>query len=158
MTVKRSIMIVAVLLALAWSLGAVDQIHYQDDAVLAWDPITYFITEDGSHVPLLETDTVTYEVFSYPVGAVVDDQDVTQLTSHGITETPEFVIHFGDLPRVMYYAGVRAIVTDGSGGITYSVIAWSYDPEVVAGLPFAYIPLGGVLIVPLPRGLRDAGM
>ena len=151
---------IVMLFAFAASVVAaqVNNVHYRDNAVLAWDPVTHWIDEDGVPTEFLETDTVEYEIFTYPAADIIDDQNVSLLTSHGLVSLPEVTINFGSMPRQMYYAGARTVVTDGSGGVTYSVIAWSYDPEVTAGLPFAYIPLGGFFTVPLPSGLRDAGM
>lgn len=151
---RRWIAILVLLIVAASACYAqVDTVYYRDEAILAWNEMT----EDAEGQPLLDTDTVVYEVYLYDSRLVIDDQDVALLTFVGETLLLEMEIDFGALPRVMYYAGVRARVEDGTGGVTYSDIAWSYDPVATDPTgPFAYIPLGGVLVLPLPAGLRDA--
>ena len=147
-------MLTMVLLVVVSCWAQVDQIHYREEAVLMWDEVVL----DDEGMPLLSTDTVEYDVYLYDSRLSIDDQDTTNLYTVGRTAENEVTIDFGAMARAMYYAGVRVVVTDGTGSITESQIAWSYDPEVTALDPFAYIPLGGVLVLPLPSGLRDSGM
>ena len=151
---KTMMMLTMTLLVVVSCWAQVDQIHYREEATLTWDAVS--TTADGQ--PLLDTDVVEYDAYLYDSRLSIDDQNIAELTSLGRTESTEILIDFANKPRAMYYAGVRVVVTDGTGSITESQIAWSYDPEVTAESPFAYIPLGGVLVLPLPSGLRDSGM
>lgn len=148
---KQRFLSVALLLIVAvLGFAQVDNVYYLDEAVLAWDPVT----EDVDGQPLLETDQVSYDVFLYDSTETLDDQDPSLLVSVGNTSDTQIAISFDNRDRSLYYVGVRVVVLDESGNTTVSPIAWSYDPEVTAELPFGYIPLGGVLVLPLPTGLR----
>lgn len=152
---RAILMAVVAFVAASACFAQVDQIHYRENATLAWDAIT----TDFEGQPLLATDVVTYEVYLYDSALTLDDQNPALLISVGEVALPEVQIDFTGLARRMYYAGVRAKVIDGAGGMTVSNIAWSYDPVATnPTTPFGYIPLGGVLVLPLPSGLRDAGM
>ena len=153
---RRFVLVVAVALVAAVAcMAQVEQIHYRDEATLAWDAVT--VDADGQ--PLLETDVVSYEVYVYDSALLIDDQNPANLVLMGSPVAPELVMTFAGMARRLYYAGVRVVVVDGQGGVTYSQIAWSYDPVATdPTAPFGYIPLAGVLVLPLPRGLRDAGM
>jgi len=152
---RRIALLFLLLFGAAFAFAQVSEIHYLENANLAWEEVTTDI--DGN--PLLSTDVVTYEAYIYDSALVIDDQIPANLISVGEVAEPTITIDFAGLPRVMYYAGVRVKVVDGTGGVTTSDIAWSYDPVAVDPTqPFAYIPLGGVLVLPLPTGLREAGM
>jgi len=154
---KRLLILTIVLFAgVLMGCPAQDNIYYQDTATLIWDAVT----EDNDGNPLLPEDVVEYEVYIYDASETIDDQDPANLILVGTTSLTQQEIDFTGLPRAMYYAGVRAKVTDGQGLITYSDISWSYDASVVdpTSEPFAYIPLSGVLVLPAPQGLRDGGM
>jgi hypothetical protein len=154
---RKLMLTIVLLLVAAIGFAQVDSIHYRDTATLQWDPVT----TDASGEPLLPGDTITYEVYVYDYygGGVTDDQDVTQLTPAGTTVVASIDLDFSGLPRAAYAAGVRTVGTDGQGVTTYSAIAWSYDPVATDPMtPFFYVPLGGVLILPAPTGLQDAGM
>jgi hypothetical protein len=153
----RKLLTIGALLILAVSCFAqIDQIHYLDNATLAWDPVT----TDANGDPLLPDDTVTYEVYVYDYyNPPTDDQVIADLTFVGAPTTTEQVINFSGFARTGWAAGVRAVVTDGQGAVYYSDIAWSYDPVAVNPIqPFLYVPLSGVLVLPIPTGLRESGM
>lgn len=152
----RKILLIGLLFVAAIACAQVDSIHYRDQATLEWAPVTTTLAGE----PLLPEDTITYEVYAYDFyTGVADDQDPGQLTAMGSVVAPTIALDFSTMPRAAYTVGVRAVGTDGQGATTYSDIAWSYDP--VATDPtaaFLYVPLGGVLILPAPTGLQDAGM
>lgn len=149
------IILVAVLMAAACFAQTVDTVHYLDEGTLSWEAVT----TDADGEPLLATDDVTYDVYMYNAAESIDDQVVANLISVGGTSDTEMVLDFTGLPRAMYYAGVRVVVTDAQGAVTTSAIAWSYDPVATDPIqPFAYIPLSGVLILSPPTGLSEAGM
>lgn len=152
----RKLIIVALLaFAAVACFGQVDQIHYLSNAELAWDPVT----TDAFGAPLLPTDVVSYEVYIYDYyTGVASDQDPAQLIAVGTPTAPLQAIDFTGYPRTAFAAGVRVKVVDGQGVTTYSQIAWSYDPVATdPTVPFLYVPMG-VLLLPAPHGLRDAGM
>lgn len=152
---KRIVLLIGVFLLTVSCFGQVDTVHYIDSATLAWSAVT----TDASGEPLLDTDVVTYDVYLYNSAESIDDQDPGVLTAVGSTADVEMPIDFSGMARAMYYAGVRAVVTDGQGAVTVSDIAWSYDAVATDPIqPFAYIPLSGVLILSPPTGLQDVGM
>ena len=120
-------------------------IIYRDQATLQWDAV----------VDVLPEDTVTYEVYIYDSAEVINDQLIANLIFVGETAATELLIVFPE--RKNWYAGVRTKLVTGEPLTSYSVIAWSYDAEVVSvDGPFAYQPLGGVPSA--PENLRDSGM
>lgn len=155
---RKVLLTLAVLLfcSTAFLSAQVTEINYRDEATLEWNAVT--TASDGS--ALLPTDVVTYEVFVYDYyGPAIDDQLDANLVLVGTPVSTSQVIDFAGFARTAYTAGVRAVVTDGQGGVTRGPIAWSYDPVATNPTgPFLYIPLAGVLVLPLPTGLRDVGM
>jgi hypothetical protein len=127
------------------------EILYRDTATLQWDAVTTDINGDA----LLPEDTVEYEIYIYDSALTIDDQNTVNLILVGTTSLTEQLITFPS--RKNWYAGVRAKLTDGSGYVTYSEIAWSYEeaPTVSVG-PFVYQPLSSVPAA--PEGLRDSEM
>jgi len=152
---KKILFLLAVMLIAVSCFAQVDTVHYIDSATLAWSAVT----TDSEGEPLLDTDVVTYDVYLYNAADTLDDQNPAEISLVGNTADLEMPIDFTGMARAMYYAGVRVVVEDGQGTVTASDIAWSYDPVATDPIqPFAYIPLGGVLVLPAPTGLREAGM
>ena len=147
---KRALLILAAL-ALVACVGGAQEIIYKDQATLQWDAVT----TDAAGDPLLPEDAVTYDVYIYDSTLVIDDQNPALLIHMGNTALTEMLITFP--ARRNWYAGVRAVVTTGEPATYYSAIAWSYNVEDVALLPFGYVPLGG-LVPSRPDNLRDSGM
>jgi hypothetical protein len=147
---KKLVFILLAVLLVSCSTFA-QEILYRDSATLQWDAIT----TDANGDPLLPEDTVEYEVYIYDSALTIDDQNVANLIAIGTTSLTEQLITFPS--RRNWYAGVRAKLTDGSGYVTYSEIAWSYEevPTVAVG-PFVYQPLASV--PEKPQGLRDSEM
>jgi hypothetical protein len=157
MRILKSVLLTSLLLLLSISCwGQVDQIHYLDNATLAWDAVT----TDADGDPLLPGDVVSYEVYVFDYyDAPADIQNVSDLTFIGAPSVTEQVIDFTGFARTGWAAGVRAVVTDEGGAVYYSDIAWSTDPVATNPTePFLYVPMTGVLILPVPTGLREAGM
>jgi hypothetical protein len=79
-------------------------------ATIIWDEVT----EDIDGNPYLPTDTLTYEIFTYPTPefGVIDDQDPAQVDSVTVVASPTGVVDFGSgtyKRGQWYYVGVRAI-------------------------------------------------
>ena len=146
----RRFALILAALALVACVGSTQEIIYKDQATLQWDPVT----TDANGDPLLPEDSVAYEVYIYDSALAIDDQNPANLLYIGETTATEMLIIFPE--RRNWYAGVRAAVTTGEPATYYSVIAWSYDTEAVADVPFGYVPLGGVIPAP-PENLRDSG-
>ena len=141
----KRIALFALLILLVACVGMAQQILYRDQATLQWDAVTDVLPED----------TVTYEVYIYDSAEVINDQLIANLIFVGETSACELLIVFPE--RKNWYAGVRTKLVTGEPLTSYSVIAWSYDAEVVSvDGPFAYQPLGGVPSA--PDNLRDSGM
>ena len=132
----------------------VDEINFVDQATLAWAELT----TDINGLPLADTDIISYNVFVYDAAqiGIIDDQDSAQLISMGSsTILPELELNFAGFDRLLYVAGVQYQVTDGLGVITTSDIGWSYNSASTnPTLPFGFIPLQGVLVLPLPMLLH----
>jgi len=146
---KRALLILAAL-ALVACVGWTQDIIYKDQATLQWDAVT----TDANGDPLLPEDTVTYEVYIYDSALTIDDQNTANLIFIAETAGTEQLIVFPE--RRNWYAGVRAKIVTGEPVTQYSMIAWSYDSEAVADVPFGYQPLGGV-VPAVPDNLRDSG-
>lgn len=141
---KRALLILTAL-ALASVTGCAQEIIVADSVTLYWDAVT----TDSNGDPLLDIDTVEYDVY-LDDGSAIDPQDIAQLTYLGrVVETWMVVV---PLSRAVWYLGARAVVTTG-GVPVYSLIAWSTDePPITQDGPFAVVPnLDGV---PMVEALR----
>lgn len=145
---KRAMMvlvIVSVIAASCWAQPADVEVVYSGmiPQILVWEDV---VLDEHGH-PLLEGDTITYEVF-------VRHSATENEGSLGITDTTEATVDLSTLPRGYYYVGVRSIGETEEGAIEYSDIAWSNDPVAVdPTLPFAYL-VTGYLFPARPTGLR----
>ena len=114
--------------------------------IVVWDAVT----TDINGQPMIEGDTVRYEVFYR--------HSVTGAEgSLGIVQLPEAVVDLSALSRGYYYIGVRAVGENSEGAVEYSAIAWSNDPMAVGPtLRFVYLVVG--LFIPADlTGLRVVG-
>ena len=147
---KRGILFLLAL-ALVACVGGTQEIIYRDQATLMWDAVT----ADSNGDPLLPEDVLAYEVFIYDSATTINDQIIANLIYIGETSASELLIVFPE--RRNWYAGVRTRITTGEPCVSFSAIAWSYDAEAVAVLPFVYQPLGGA-VPQAPDNLRDSGI
>jgi len=153
----KRILLILTAIALVACVGGAQEILYQDQATLQWDPIT----ADANGDPLLTGDVVTYEVYYYDANSPPTDvQDTAQLTYAGNTTLTELVVTWS--VRREWVVGVRGYITDGGGNSgDPSLIAWSNvleDVDVATmGGPFIYVPLAPTLSPAAPDNLRDSG-
>ena len=116
--------------------------------IVVWDEV---VTDENGE-PILETDTISYEVF-FAKSPLVEADAI----SLGVVTLPEVTIDLSALTRGYYYVGVRTIGETAEGAIEYSPIAWSNDPlSVDPTSRFAYLVVG-VLFPASPVGLRTVG-
>jgi len=114
--------------------------------IVVWDAVT----TDADGVPLIEGDTISYEVFWRH--STTGDQ-----ASLGVVTLPEATVDLSALPRGYYYIGVRSIGETAEGAVDYSSIAWSNDAVAVDPTSrFAYL-VAGPLLPAAPTGLSTVG-
>ena len=148
----KKIAIGLLLAVIVLGCATAQQVFYKTEATVLWDAVTL----DAQGNPLMPTDSISYQVYLYDdtIG-VVDDQNPSLLINYGSAAVTEMLMIFPY--RTIWNVGVRAVLTDGGGNISYSpTISWSYDAAVadpVAG-PFVYSPLG---LPEAPEGLQDSG-
>ena len=143
--------LVFIFLAIVAFTACAQTVIYKAQGILQWDAPT----TDSQGNPFLPSDILTYDVYiyNYTIG-VADPQNVSLLTFIASTSMLEQLIVFPS--RAVWAAGVRVMLTDSGGNISYSPIAWSYivaDADMVAG-PFVYSPSG---LPTKPTHLKDKG-
>ena len=117
--------------------------------IVVWDDVT----TDINDAPLIEGDSIRYDVF-YSPSPFVPGQEV-QLAADLVLA--EATVDFSALARGYYYVGVRSVGETAGGDIERSDIAWSNDPVAVGPTSrFAYL-VAGVLYPAVPTGLRTVG-
>lgn len=117
--------------------------------IIVWEEVA----TDADGNPLMEGDSITYEVF-YTPSPFIEGQEVSIAPDLVLNEA---TVDLSALPRGYYYIGVRSIGETAGGDVEYSAIVWSNDPAIVDPTQrFAYL-----VAVPLypaaPTGLRTVG-